>query len=880
MATDNVLQLRDNHIPVGWTPERVQEQSELVRQEARRLLAQGIGIIDASFMAKAPIGKKWQERNITLRDVDEYFPAGVLRNLGVVLGESSHVKGRGYLHDLDIDDPVALRLVDHFVPATLEFGREGSKRSHRLYFLDKPLSIVHWTADEAHFTIEGKDHKKMLLELRGTGHQTIFPPSIHVSRERVRYDNPGSEITAVAVEELIVAASSAAAAAIIVQYWHKGMRNDLSMHLAGVLLRTWDVQRVLAFVKAVAEVAGDDEVEKRLATVRTTFTKQERGAQTTGFPSLADVIGQASAKRIAEYLRLTAQAAKKDAQKDTYFIEDGHLCRLYAKDTRHGPVESTMKLANCDLRIAEIVVEDDGGGDGKPQQLIRCVGGELLSPRKMTLPPIEVASSEFAGMGWLNRFDVMGSPIIVEPGRLIKDYLRHAIESMSADIRCTTIYTHTGFRKISGTWQYLSAAGAHGNSNVQVKIDDERYCLPRGMDVDERDAITASLDMLEVAHARVSAPLFLITYLSPLTTLLPKMPGFSSYFYGESGTRKTSVALIALLHFGKDFTDQNLPSFADTKASFEKVAYQRKDALTILDDYPPSKSKHAEYELERIAQDVIRSYGNRTARGRLNRDLEARQRYYPRGMAILTGEQLPSLGSTLARATIVEVGKDDVDLARLSALQDKKELLSYAMLSYVTWVAEHVPDIKRSFSETFDGNRRAYAGFFRHGRLAEQLAYYVFVARTVGRWVVEKKVLTADEWQFKEHCLELLMQQVLEGTDHRVSGEDPIRLFFDTLQSLINQGKCKLVSRDRTDSKGNGDLIGYYDSQYAYLQWPLVWSAFQESLKRQDEHFSLKKNTFIDMLQEKKYLVHANHAVRIGDEVKKVYVIPLQHLIP
>lgn len=483
-------------------------------------------------------------------------------------------------------------------------------------------------------------------------------------------------------------------------------------------------------------------------------------------------------------------------------------------------------------------------------------------------------------MGWLNRFDAMGSPIIVEPGRMVKDYLRHAIESRSTDIPCTQIYTHTGFREINGTWQYLSSAGAHGNPNVEVRIDDPRYCLPRGMDVDERTAIKASLDMLEVAHARVSAPLFLITYLSPLTTILPKMPGFCAYLYGESGKRKTSVALIGLLHFGADFTDQNLPSFADTKASFERVAFQRKDALTILDDYPPSRNKHSEYELERMAQDVIRNYGNRTARGRLSRELEARQRYYPRGMAILTGEQLPSLGSTLARATIVKVGKDDVDLARLSALQGNKKLLSYAMLSYVAWVAEHVPDIRTSFSETFDGKRREYAGLFHHGRLAEQLAYYVFVARTVGRWVVEKKVMTAGEWQFKEHCLEILMEQVLGGTDHRVTGEDPIKLFFDTVQSLINQGTCKLLSKNGSEFKGDGDLIGYYDSEYAYLQWPLVWGAFQESIKRQQEHFSMKKNTFVDMLQEKKYLVHANHAIKVGGEVKKVYIIPVQHLLP
>ena len=62
-------------------------------------------------------------------------------------------------------------------------------------------------------------------------------------------------------------------------------------------------------------------------------------------------------------------------------------------------------------------------------------------------------------------------------------------------------------------------------------------------------------------------------------------------------------------------------------------------------------------------------YGDRVGRSRMRADTTLNKTYKPRGMAIVTGEDLPKGASSTARYIGVEIKREDINLDILSKLQ-------------------------------------------------------------------------------------------------------------------------------------------------------------------------------------------------------------------
>src|SRR5262249_33385864 len=146
------------------------------RDAAGIYVLRGMAPIPMPPRTKDPGYTGWERLRLTGADLDEHFPRGQARNLGVLNGEPS-----GNSVDTDLDCLQALRIADRFLPATgWVFGRQSAPRSHRIYLTDIPLD----TAQETFEDVDGT----MLLELRGTGGLTVFPPSIHMDGEPIEWD--------------------------------------------------------------------------------------------------------------------------------------------------------------------------------------------------------------------------------------------------------------------------------------------------------------------------------------------------------------------------------------------------------------------------------------------------------------------------------------------------------------------------------------------------------------------------------------------------------------------------------------------------------------------------------------------------------------------
>lgn len=522
-----------------------------------------------------------------------------------------------------------------------------------------------------------------------------------------------------------------------------------------------------------------------------------------------------------------------------YFIDDeGNLCKW--KQTREGAIPQT--LANFEARIIEELIEDNG------LETIYFYGIEGTCRRKI-LSKINIPANSFNSMTWLPQW---GSQVIIEPGQAIKDYVRHSIQVRSDGIKREVCYTHTGWRKIKNEWCYLSASGALGAENVSVRLSKElqRYSLPLQPE-NESQAIKTSLSFLGLASKQVTLPLLCFTYLSPLTTLITPMPNFSAYLHGPTGVFKTELAKLCVGHFGSFNEVIGLSSFEDTPNSIEKRSFDLKDTLHVLDDYHPSYRRIDAQQKESLAQRIIRGYSNRSGRHRLKSDATERGAYIPRGLLMITGEELPSLQSTNARICVIEIPEGDINIEKLSEIQAKAHLLPFAMSSFLLWIKNRIEEVKKAFSSNFSILREKAYKEGTHLKLPEQTAFLQFTLDLLLSWLIEKDIYSETEAKEMSRDGWDTFCQLAEKQSKRIEREDPVKRFVEILQTLITQGRVKLYDKESPGGFSGGmdaDLIGFFDEIYLYLLPSATWHIIQRFCISEGSHFPFSRQTFYRLL--------------------------------
>lgn len=363
----------------------------------------------------------------------------------------------------------------------------------------------------------------------------------------------------------------------------------------------------------------------------------------------------------------------------------------------------------------------------------------------------------------------------------------------------------------------------------------------------------ASLDFLSIGSAGVTYPLWAFIYLAPLTTLIHPQPNFVLYIQGISGTFKSTIAVLANSHFGCFDSVEGLSNFSDTPGVLEKRAFTLKDVPMIVDDYHPASNRRNAESMESTAQKLIRSYSNRTGRGRLNADLSERGHYQPRGLCIMTAEEMPTLESTLARLCVVSLEENDIDREKLTKLQSEAGFLPYAMTAYIGWIKNNMQKIVSDFPVIFRDFRQAAAHEGNHRKLPEQVAFLAYGLHLATSFFRDCGIIGSDEagrinadgWDN--------FQKLSESQQQRITADNSIDRFFDILQVLLIQHTARLEPLPTCDAApiGAGDKIGYFDGENLFLLPVAVWHSVQQFSQKESSHFPIGKHAFFAMLKSK-----------------------------
>jgi hypothetical protein len=555
-----------------------------------------------------------------------------------------------------------------------------------------------------------------------------------------------------------------------------------------------------------------------------------------------------------------------------YFLnEAGGVCRW--RRERDGN-EAHSELSNFTARIIEDVTIDTGL---EVTRRFTIEGGA----RDKTFPRASVKTTEFLNLNWV--VNHWGNDAIIRAGQSTKDYLREFIQvhSNHNSVKRRTVYGHTGWRQVAGQWCFLMANGAIGADSVDVELPQEfletgRYCLPV-LPENEKEALDAIFSFLEIGKADIFFPALAFTFLSPLTGLLDPMPSFSLYFHGERDTLKTTVAVLMLSFFGKH-TKRGLSNFDSTANAIMHRAAILKDTLMIVDDYYPSPRQKEALQKESIAQRIVRDVGNRTGRGRLNPDASEKPIPSPRGMIVITGEELPGLQSTLSRLVAIEFSQNDIDPVKLTEVQEKAAFLPHAMTSYLLWLRDRIPSLQDSFQAELHQLRKAGVVESKSKKIPEHIVYLRFAWKLFLEWAVDKGGLKESLKQGYVDMGYEIFNKVADRHARRVEHEDPVKMFFEVISALLTQGKLRLDHKDSgyTGRIGgdSGELIGYFDDESYYLMPTPLWHAVQTYLRFEGGHFPFSKSTLYDVLERRGLLEtrggKRDHAQRIGGKVVSI----------
>lgn len=231
---------------------------------------------------KKPRGSWKEPRTYTKEELKAAFrDAG---NVAIALGDRSEG-----LVDIDFDDPVAAKLGRYLFGDLPSFGRASAQDSHRITISSFEKGRYTFTVPEKLQATLELD-RAMLLEIRGNGHLTVLPPSVHETGEVRSWSAYVAEVPEVEASSLIERAGETAFLTVVAHAYpsQAGQRDEVCLAITGTLVchSSLTDEEIDSIVQKIAENAGDEEAPIRGGKAAAARKRLVEGKAVCGLPEL------------------------------------------------------------------------------------------------------------------------------------------------------------------------------------------------------------------------------------------------------------------------------------------------------------------------------------------------------------------------------------------------------------------------------------------------------------------------------------------------------------------------------------------------------------------------------------------------------------------
>ena len=258
-----------------------------------------------------------------------------------------------------------------------------------------------------------------------------------------------------------------------------------------------------------------------------------------------------------------------------------------------------------------------------------------------------------------------------------------------------------------------------------------------------------------------------------------------------------------------------------------------------------------------------------------------RQSYYPRGIIISSGEDVPKGQSLNARMVILSLNSGGVDLRRLTQAQNdaREGRLAQAMAGYVKWLAPQLDDLRKGLRVRQEKLRTEARGQLTksHDRTPENIASLALGLEMFLRFAEDKGALTPEEreelWQ---GGWETLLQA---GSDQgpEEESQDEAERFIELISSAISTERAYLAGTTTLagfDPHQNR-LIGWQDEAGVYLDPNAAYGMAQKLAQGEGNPLTTSRTILYRRLEQAEYLAahdkdHSTVRRSIAGEQKRV----------
>lgn len=109
--------------------------------------------------------------------------------------------------------------------------------------------------------------------------------------------------------ELQRAVALLASACMLVRFWRKGLRHELSLAIAGALLRHgFSTNQVTNLIKAICYVSADEETDDRIQTIKSTADRLLKNESVFGLPKLVELTDRRLVDQLCKWLKIETAA--------------------------------------------------------------------------------------------------------------------------------------------------------------------------------------------------------------------------------------------------------------------------------------------------------------------------------------------------------------------------------------------------------------------------------------------------------------------------------------------------------------------------------------------------------------------------------------------
>ena len=363
-------------------------------------------------------------------------------------------------------------------------------------------------------------------------------------------------------------------------------------------------------------------------------------------------------------------------------------------------------------------------------------------------------------------------------------------------------------------------AGKHSpikKLHVQVPEQFRKYCLqPSTSKAEAKEAIRAVFELLAIGDPNVTY----ICVSSVFMTVI-RDPRFALFLYGETGSLKTAFALLLLAFFVTNPQESDCASFKSTAIALAARFATSGNVPVIVDDYIQLPGARQLGEEARKADNLIRSIVNGNGRERAFGNGSLRPTDRPRGIAVITGEELPSGLESLKKRTLnIPVDKSSFEQAlkglrpnQFDRLQKLAEdgVLARAMGGFVAWVAGRYDNLQDYFDQP---DHCISVDAASHRRLPDCANGILSGTAALLWYAQELDAITENEFEQHANAAIEAVESMLQRARLESLADCPTEAFAQLLQSSMASLRCYIEVKDiddyvKSEAPIPMELLGY-----------------------------------------------------------------------